>query len=161
MYLRTLLIVLLVGVVALFAVLNWSAFMSETTLSVGFTTVQAPLGLVLLVVTGLLALLFLIYVVYLQSSVLLENRRQSRELQSQREVAENAEASRFYQLKTSLEEALREQSNQAAQFNNATLARLEKLDRDLRVIIEQSSNSLAAYIGEVEDRFERAADGKK
>jgi DNA anti-recombination protein RmuC len=160
-YLRTLLIVLLVGVVAMFAVLNWSAFMSETTLSVGFTTVQAPLGLVLLVVTGLLALLFLIYVVYLQSSVLLENRRQSRELQSQREVAENAEASRFYQLKTSLEEALREQSNQAAQFNNAILARLEKLDRDLRVIIEQSSNSLAAYIGEVEDRFEHAAEGKK
>jgi len=160
-YLRTLLIVLLVGVVAMFAVLNWSAFMSETTLSVGFTTVQAPLGLILLVITGLLALLFLIYVVYLQSSALLENRRQSRELQSQREVAENAEASRFYQLKTSLEEALREQSNQAAQFNNATLARLEKLDRDLRVIIEQSSNSLAAYIGEVEDRFGRAADGKK
>ena len=161
MYLRTLLIVLLVGVVAMFAVLNWSAFMSETTLSVGFTTVQAPLGLILLVITGLLALLFLIYVVYLQSSALLENRRQSRELQSQREVAENAEASRFYQLKTSLEEALREQSNQAAQFNNATLARLEKLDRDLRVIIEQSSNSLAAYIGEVEDRVERAADEKK
>jgi uncharacterized membrane protein len=160
-YLRTLLIVLLVGVVAMFAVLNWSAFMSETTLSVGFTTVQAPLGLILLVITGLLALLFLIYVVYLQSSALLENRRQSRELQSQREVAENAEASRFYQLKTSLEEALREQSNQATQFNNATLARLEKLDRDLRVIIEQSSNSLAAYIGEVEDRVERAAGGKK
>jgi uncharacterized membrane protein len=160
-YLRTLLIVLLVGVVAMFAVLNWSAFMSETTLSVGFTTVQAPLGLVLLVVTGLLALLFLIYVVYLQSSVLLENRRQSRELQSQREVAENAEASRFYQLKTSLEEALREQSNQAAQFNNAILARLEKLDRDLRLTVEQSSNTLAAYIGEVEDRFERAADVKK
>jgi len=160
-YLRTLLIVLLVGVVAMFAVLNWSAFMSETTLSVGFTTVQAPLGLILLVITGLLALLFLIYVVYLQSSALLENRRQSRELQSQREVAENAEASRFYQLKTSLEEALREQSNQAAQFNNATLGRLEKLDRDLRVIIEQSSNSLAAYIGEVEDRVERAAGGKK
>jgi len=160
-YLRTLLIVFLVAVVAMFAVLNWSAFMSETTLSVGFTTVQAPLGLILLVITGLLALLFLIYVVYLQSSALLENRRQSRELQSQREVAENAEASRFYQLKTSLEEALREQSNQAAQFNNATLARLEKLDRDLRVIIEQSSNSLAAYIGEVEDRVERAAGGKK
>jgi NADH:ubiquinone oxidoreductase subunit 5 (subunit L)/multisubunit Na+/H+ antiporter MnhA subunit len=160
-YLRTLLIVFLVAVVAIFAVLNWSAFMSETTLSVGFTTVQAPLGLVLLIVTALLALLFLIYVVYLQSSVLLENRRQSRELQNQREIAENAEASRFYQLKTSLEEALREQSNQAAQFNNAILARLEKLDRDLRVTVEQSSNSLAAYIGEVEDRFEHAADEKK
>jgi hypothetical protein len=140
-YLRTLLIVFLVAVVAIFAILNWSAFMSETTLSVGFTSVQAPLGLVLLIVTALLALLFL--------------------LQNQREIAENAEASRFYQLKTSLEEALREQSNQATQFNNTLLARLEKLDQDLRVAVEQSSNSLAAYIGEVEDRFERVADGKK
>ena len=60
MYLRTLLIVFLVAVVAIFAILNWSAFMSETTLSVGFTSVQAPLGLVLLIVTALLALLFLI-----------------------------------------------------------------------------------------------------
>lgn len=157
MYLRTLLIVLVLGVVSLFAVLNWNVFMTQTTLSVGFTTVQAPLGLVFLV----LALLFLIYVVYLQSAALLESRRQARELQAQREIAQNAEASRFYQLKTSLEEALREQSNQAAQFNNAILARLEKLDRDLRVTVEQSSNSLAAYIGEVEDRFEHAADEKK
>jgi hypothetical protein len=29
------------------------------------------------------------------------------------------------------------------------------------VAVEQSSNSLAAYIGEVEDRVERAADEKK
>lgn len=157
MYLRTLLIVLLIGVVSLFMVLNWNVLMTETTLSVGFTTVQVPLGLVLLA----LALLFLIYVVYLQSAALVESRRQARELQAQREIAQNAEASRFYQLKTFVEEALREQSNQAAQFNNVILTRLEKLDRDLRVTVEQSSNSLAAYIGEVEDRFEHAADEKK
>jgi hypothetical protein len=161
MYLRTVLIVLLLGLVTMFAALNWSAFITETKLSVGFTTVQAPLGLLLLVLTGLLALLFLIYVVYLQSSVLLESRRQARELHAQREIAEVAEMSRFQQLKTAVEVALREQNNQAVQFHNATLTRLEELDRDLRTALEQSSNSLAAYIGEIEDRVERAAGGKK
>ena len=85
-----------VGVVAMFAVLNWSAFMSETTLSVGFTTVQAPLGLVLLVVTGTArAAVSDLRRLFCSRRSLLENRRQSRELQSQREVAEHAEASRF------------------------------------------------------------------
>lgn len=71
MYLRTVLIVIVLGVLIVFALINWSAFMSQTTLSVGFTTVEAPLALILIGIAGLLTLLFLIYVVYLQSSALL------------------------------------------------------------------------------------------
>jgi uncharacterized integral membrane protein len=74
-YLRTLLIVIVLGMVAIFAFMNWGAFVSQTTLSFGFTTLEAPLGLILLGVTGVLTLLFLIYLVYLQSSALLESRR--------------------------------------------------------------------------------------
>ena len=95
MYLRTLLILIVLGAVALFAAINWKAFMAPTTLSVVFANVEAPLGLILLVVVGLLTLLFLLYVVYLQSSVLMENRRNARELQAQRELAEQAETSRY------------------------------------------------------------------
>ena len=84
MYLRTLFILIVLGAVAIFAAINWKAFMAPTTLSVVFTTVEAPLGFVLLVVVGLLTLLFLLYVVYLQSSILVENRRNARELQAQR-----------------------------------------------------------------------------
>ena len=68
MYLRNLLILVLLGALVLFAAVNWTAFTTPTTLSVIFTTVEAPLGLILLVVTGLLTLLFLIYLVYSQSS---------------------------------------------------------------------------------------------
>jgi hypothetical protein len=38
--------------------------------------------------------------------------------------------------------------------NAAMVSRLEGLDRDLRSAIEQSTNSLAAYVGEIEDRLE-------
>lgn len=157
MYLRALLTIVLLSLIGLFAALNWSVFATETTLSLGFTTVQAPFGFVLLA----LALIFLLYVVYLQSSALLDSRRQARELQAQREIAQNAEASRYYQLKVAVEEALRERNNQSAELHNALFARLEKLERDLQTALEQSSNSLAAYIGEIEDRLERAAGGKK
>jgi uncharacterized integral membrane protein len=94
MYLRTLLILFVLGTLILFAAINWPAFVSPFKLSVVFTTVEAPLGLVLLGIIGSLTLLFLIYLVFLQSSSLLESRRQARELQTQREIA-GQEASRF------------------------------------------------------------------
>lgn len=160
MYLRSLSIIVLLGALVLFAAVNWTAFTTPTTLSVIFTTVEAPLGLILLVVTGVLTLLFLIYLVYSQSSSLMESRRHARELQLQREIAENAEGSRFNQLRSFLEAELRELTDRGAESRAAILARLEQIDRELRATMEQSANTLAAYIGEVDDRMERAKSGK-
>lgn len=161
MYLRTLIIVSILGILVMFALLNWNAFTTPMPLSVGLTTVEAPLGLLLLGITALLTVMFLIYTVYLQSATLLESRRQARELQTQREVAENAEASRLRQLQIAMETAVREQNNQALEFKNSVLARLEELERNLRSTVEQSGNSIAAYLGEIEDRLERAAGENK
>jgi uncharacterized integral membrane protein len=160
MYLRTLLILIVIGAVAIFAAINWKAFMAPTTLSVVFATVEAPLGLILLAVVGLLTLLFLLYVVYLQSSVLMENRRNARELQAQRELAEQAEASRISQLRSFLESELRRLGEKTEESKVVVLAKLEALERELRSVVEQSGNTLAAYIGEIEDRLERAPGGR-
>src|SRR5437773_12580648 len=80
MRLRSILLLVVVGVIALFAALNWEAFTAPTTLRLGFGTMEAPLGLIMLGVTVLLTLLFLVFVTYLQASVLLEGRRHAREL---------------------------------------------------------------------------------
>ena len=160
MYLRTLLILIVIGAVALFAAINWNAFMAPTTLSVVFANVEAPLGLILLAVVGALTLLFLLYVVYLQSSVLVENRRNARELQTQRELAEQAEVSRINQLRSFLESELRRLGEKTEESKVVVLAKLEALERELRSVIEQSGNTLAAYIGEIEDRLERAPGGR-
>ena len=156
MYLRTLLILMVLGAVAIFAAINWKAFMAPTTLSLVFANVEAPLGLILLAIVGLLTLLFLLYVVYLQSTILMENRRNARELQAQRELAEQAEASRISQLRSFLESELRRLGEKTEESKVALLAKLEALERELRSVIEQSGNTLAAYIGEIEDRLERA-----
>jgi uncharacterized integral membrane protein len=160
-YLRTLLIVLVLGVVVIFALLNWTVFTAPTTLSIGFTTVEAPLGLILLGAIGALTLLFLIYLVYLQASALMESRQYSRELKNQRELADRAEESRFTELRSSLETELRLIADQMADSNTAMNTRLDGLAHDLRSAIEQSTNSLSAYIGEIEDRLERTGGSLK
>lgn len=154
MYLRTLLILAVLGLVVLFSVLNWSVFVAPTTLSLGFTTAQAPLGLILLAIIALLTLLFLVYVTYLQSTVLFENRRHNRELQLQRDIAEQAEVSRFSQLRSFVETELNKLSGEADQSKSLVLTRIDQLERDLRLTVEHTGNSIAAHIGELEDRFE-------
>jgi uncharacterized integral membrane protein len=161
MYLRTLLIVIVFGLLVIFALFNWSAFMSPTTLTVGFSTFEAPLGLILLMTVALICLLFLIYIVFLQSSSLLEGRRQARELQSQRELADRAEESRFQQLRSAMEAELRNLDTQTKETKTEILTRLDALERDMRLAIEQSGNTLAAYLGEIEDRFERSTGVRK
>lgn len=160
MYLRTLLIIAILVFLATFVFLNWDAFLAVTPLSFGVTAVDAPLGLILLGVTGALTVLFLIYLVYWQSSVLVEGRRYSRELQAQRELAENAESSRIHHLQSYLETELEQLVNQIETTRAAVLSRLDEVDRDLRAAVEQSGNTVAAYLGEIEDRLERAGGGK-
>jgi uncharacterized integral membrane protein len=157
MYLRTLLILMVLGGVAIFAAINWNAFMAPTTLSLVFASAEAPLGLILLAVVGVLTLLFLLYVVYLQSSVLMENRRNARELQAQRELAEQAEISRINHLRSFLENELSRLGQKSEESTVAVLAKLELVERELASSIERSGNTLAAYLGEIEDRLERAS----
>jgi uncharacterized integral membrane protein len=126
MQLRNLVLVVILAAVVVFVVLNWSVIMSPTTLSLGVAEVQAPLGLVMLGLLGVVTALFLLYVVYLQTSVLLEARRHARELEAQRQLADQAEASRFTELRNYIDTRLRE---------------LE--------------NALAAHVGEVRERLDQ------
>jgi hypothetical protein len=156
MNLRTLSILAVLGLVAVFSALNWSAFIAPTALSLGFTRVEAPLGLILLTVVALLTLLFLVYITYLQSTVLFDTRRHARELQSQRELADQAEASRFNQLRAFMEVELEKLAGEMEQSKSVLLTRLDQIERDSRAVLEQTGNSLAASIGELEDRFDRS-----
>lgn len=158
MQIRTLLFVIILGAIGGLAALNWETFNAPTTLWLGVTTVQAPLGLVMLGLTAVLTAFFLIFIIYLQSSVLLEARRHARELQVNRELADQAEASRFTELQRFIELEMQAIVRQDGESRTALLARLDRLDAELLAAVNQSGNTLAAYIGEVEDRLER--DGK-
>ena len=146
MNVRSVLLVLVLALFAGFTFLNWDVIKAPTTLSFGFGTAQAPLGLLLLGFTVLIVAVFLFVLMVQQASVLVETRRTAKELSAQRTLADQAEASRF----TTLE-------SQAAVREAALGQRLDGLEQALRAHVDQASNSLAAFIGEVDDRLERMA----
>ena len=129
MRLRTVALLIAVLVIAVFAALNWSTFTTPTTLSLGFTEFQAPLGLVMLVLTTILAALFLIYIVTLQTSVIMETRRQARELETSRTLADKAEASRYNDLRLYLEGELQKQDARQQAMVAALSASLDRIER--------------------------------
>ncbi len=159
MKLRTVLLLLILGTIAAFSALNWTAFNAPTTLSLGVTEIQAPLGVIMLGVVGFLSAFFLVFVVYVQASALFDSRRHAQELQVNRELADKAEASRFTELRSFLEVELQKLASHStgslAPADPAILARLDRLEKELLMAVEQSGNSLAACIAELDDRLER------
>ncbi len=154
MKLPSLLLALLLALAAGFTILNWTAINTPTALSLGVTTVEWPLGLVMLSLLIGLTAVFLAFVVYMQGSALLETRRHTKELLANRTLADQAEASRFTELRAFLDKALAEQAALQADAQTQLLARMARLDADVQASVEQSGNTLAAYIGELEDRLE-------
>lgn len=155
MHVRTVVMLVALACVALFAAVNWSAIMAPTTLSFIFTTVEAPLGLILLTATALLAVLFLAFIVTMQTSALMETRRLHKEVESQRKLADQAEASRFTELRNYLTAELQKMAQENASTAARLEARLRETDQDLRATLEQTGNSLAAIISELDDRLQR------
>ena len=155
MHVRTIIISITILAIAALAALNWAALSAPASVSLGVASIEAPLGLIMLGLTTLLGAVFLAYVFYLHSSVMLEARRHNKEMTAQRELADKAEASRFTELRVFLE--AQQQQELAAQKESAAAlsARLDQLEKSLEARAEQSDNGIAAQIGELEDRLER------
>jgi DNA anti-recombination protein RmuC len=152
---RIVILLIVIALIAVFAALNWNEFMRPAPLSLAFDTVTAPLGLVMLCITAAVAVIFLLSGILTQSAVLLEKRQWSRELREQRDLASRAEASRFTELRTALDERLGALAEQLRASELALTSRSDRLEAELRTSVEHTGNTLSAYIGEVEDRLEQ------
>lgn len=128
---RPLIFILFLVLTGVFAALNWTVFTTPTTLSLGFTTVEAPLGVIMLLLLTLALIAFTIWAIAMQGRALFDARRMTKDLQAQRELTDKAEASRFTELRNHMD------------------TRMDKLQRS----IEQQGNGLAAQIAELENRM--------
>jgi biopolymer transport protein ExbB/TolQ len=156
MNLRTTLLALSFVFLAAFVLLNWGAFSAPTALSLGLVQIQAPLGLIMLVVTGLLSGLFLVYIVFQQAGVILEARRYAKELQLHRELADRAEASRFTEMQAYVADELKKLRAEHAADAEQASSRLQQLERQVLERLDESTRTLSAYVGEVDDKLDRA-----
>lgn len=159
MKVRTLLLLLVLLAIVLFVALNWPLIIAPATLSLLVTTVEAPLGLIMLGMLVLLTVVFGLFTGFQQTSILLEARQQARELQAQRKLADQAEASRITELQNLLNATLQKLEQQAQDSRQATNARIDLLEQNLRAALSQETSTLSAYIGELEDRLERGMPG--
>ncbi len=143
---RTVLLLLVVAAIAALAALNWYTLSALTVVSFGVLTLEAPLGLIMLGLTALLAAFFLAYVLSLHGSVLMDTRRHTKEMQVQRELADKAEASRFTELRTFLEA-------QHQRSHSELMERLALLESRVASRVQESDNSTAAYVGQLEQQM--------
>lgn len=146
MQLRSIVLLLTVLAIAVLAAFNWAALATPMLVSLGVMSFEAPLGLLMLGLTTLLAVVCVAYVLSLQGSVLMETRRHTKELQAQRELADKAEASRFTELRAFLE-------TQHQQSQSSLLARMDHLETRLAARAQESDNSTAAYVGQLEQQL--------
>jgi uncharacterized integral membrane protein len=147
---RTLLVVLVLLLIAAFLAINWSVFAASAKVSFVFTSVDVPIGLVMLGILTLIALTFGIYSAVSWSAILLEFRRQAKELTAQRTLADQAEASRFTELRAVMHDELGHLADRMAQMHDT-----------LRSEIHDNANSLAATIGELDDRIQKLHSGDR
>jgi uncharacterized protein YlxW (UPF0749 family) len=116
------------ALVTVFVILNWSVFITPTPLSFGFRTVEIPLGMVMLGLTLGTYMLMTIYANHLRKTALIQAGLSAEELQKQRRLADQAEASRFTELRNFLQEEFKQLSQSRAQFHRDVNQRLTALE---------------------------------
>lgn len=148
-------LILAFAVLLLLVTLNWPAFAAPVGLNLGFTDISAPLGVVMLVFTTVVSAAFVVFILFQQARVILEERRFSKEVKAQRELADKAEASRFTELRSLLIDELRKIEAQSAASTRELGERMTQLDQSLQEKLAEATRTTAAYLGEIEDKLDR------
>jgi len=117
---RNLSILIVAALLGLFVWLNWTALSAVTPISLGWTTIRAPLGLVLLLPLLVVCVLLPAWAISLQARLLRDVRTVTQALQ-QREAAEREETARLVDLRIDFMRALKEGLN-------TTAARIRELE---------------------------------
>lgn len=151
MKVRTALLFLIVSLLGYLSFFNFETLAQNVPMSLGFTMLEAPLGLVMLTLTGLMAFVFIAYVIAVQGTWLLEARAHAKEIQAQRELADKAEASRFTELRNVLE-------TQHQEGQRVLMERLDALQSHLDTRAQESDNSTAAQVGHLEQQLLKSND---
>jgi uncharacterized integral membrane protein len=140
------LLVALLLLLLMVAAINWEQFSTPGQLNLVVRQVEVPLGAVMLGVVGLFTVLYLVFLAGARTTQLVETRRYAREAHEARQLANEAEASRFSELRQYLETEVQSLRDQ-----------ISDTEERLSSAIDESHNSLVANLGEMDVR-EQGAD---
>jgi uncharacterized integral membrane protein len=100
---RSTLTVAIVALVGLFAIANWGTLAAHTTLSLLVAQVEAPLGIVMLMLLAAIMFVYLALLALAESRHASAQRRMVREMERLRRLAEQSEESRYGELRAYVE----------------------------------------------------------
>ena len=98
MKLHTVILILILFLVLLFAGINWTLFARQDSINFIFFSIEAPLGVIMLGTVGVLSIIYLLFIGRLEVSSMMEARKCNRELEEARELALSKEKSRITEL---------------------------------------------------------------
>ena len=151
---RFVLLVVAILLIAGFAALNWTEIVRPSPLLFGPMVMDAPLGAILLGLLALAVVVFALSAASMRTHTLLESRHHYKELEAQRALADKAEASRFTDLRSHLDNHMRElRERDSIAATELEKARLEHR-REINTQLEQINRTLSARLNEMEHRLE-------
>ncbi|MBZ9750888.1 LapA family protein [Deinococcus sp. HMF7604] len=146
---RTVVLIVLLVLLGLFALLNTNALMFPHTLSLGFVTYQGvPMGLILLILGTLLMVLFYAWAGLAGLRAQADSARLLRDMEALRVSLDSQESSRFAQLQEHLDARFHTLGpGQNAGEVAALSARVDALSRDLNLQLAQLDDYLKGKLG--------------
>ena len=118
---RTVLILVLLVLIGFFALLNWQSFSAPANLDFLVARIEAPLGVLMLIIVCVLVIVFFLLLAKTELTMLWESRKVAKELENARKLAAEAESSRVDSLRASVHSEL-------AVINKKLESILDKLD---------------------------------
>ena len=106
MKLHTVILVLVLFLVLLFAGVNWSLFARQDSINFIFFSIEAPLGGIMLGAVGVLSIIYLLFIGRLEVASMLEMRKCNKALEEARELALSKEKSRITELQNAVAEQI-------------------------------------------------------
>lgn len=131
MSIRTVVVLLLCIVGIVFVAVNWTGIIAPVPVNFLFKEVNAPLGLILLGVLGVLLIACFLWSFMQQAAVLVDIRRAYKEARTNKQLAENAEQSRIQNSTKTLTQEFTELSGK---LSASVTASTEKTTKSLEVL---------------------------
>jgi uncharacterized integral membrane protein len=137
---------------AVFSLANWSVLSAPATLSFIVFDIEGPLGVILLGAMLVVVGLFILYALTLRTNMLIEARHHNQEMQAQRKLAETAEASRLSELRVQI---AREFADVRATVGEVS-GQIGRNEQSMKQSLDEAANGLAALVAEMDDKIDRA-----
>lgn len=141
MSIRTAVVFILSILGVFFLAVNWAGIVAPVPVNLLYTQVEAPLGLIVLLLLGVLWIAWILWSLMQQASFLVDIRRAYKEAQTNKNLAENAELSRTErltkQLTASFEALEKNNANHLDAVNLSQSHQLEDVLSEIRLLKEE------------------------